>query len=84
MVRGLGAGQEYLSEMDVATSLVDEMISIPPESIKILSYDEMVRYRLFGYDANYEEKQTAEAAAVFGISSSEKRRRDLVAKKCNP
>ena len=77
--------KEYLNEMDVATSLVDEMLSIPPESIKILSYDELVKYRLWGQDANYEEQMTAKSAARFGITSSEMRRRSLVAeKKCNP
>lgn len=65
----------YADEMDLSERLIDEMMSIPPEQIKILSESELVQYRLSGVDASFDEKRTNNYAQEIGITSSELRRR---------
>lgn len=67
--------KQYLEEMDVNPSLVDTMLSIPPDELKILTPDELSYYRLTGLDANYEEKFIAQAASSYGLTSYEYRKR---------
>jgi hypothetical protein len=62
--------------MDIASSLTDEMMSIPPEKIKILTQTQLESYRLKGKDAAYEEKTNAEFASAWNLSSAEYRKRD--------
>ena len=66
----------YLAEMDVPESLLDAMLSIPPKEMKILSESELKQYRIFHDDANFEEKQTAERAKEWYLTSAEYRKRD--------
>ena len=66
----------YLAEMDVPESLLDAMLSIPPEEMKILSESELKQYRIFHDDANFEEKRTAENAKEWYLTSAEYRKRD--------
>ena len=76
---------EYLEEMDVSQNLLEEMMSIPPEQIKILRDDSLDRFRLTGRDANYDEKVISQFANDYGLTSSEYRKRDiLVNEKCGP
>ena len=69
----------YATEMDFSVALIDDMIAIPPEQIKMLNQDEQTKYRLNQQDANYAEKKIAEIAQNFGLTSSEYRRRDATA-----
>lgn len=74
----------YADEMDLSERLIDEMMSIPPEQIKILSEAELVQYRLSGVDASFDEKRTNNFAQEIGISSSELRKRTTEAdKRCD-
>jgi len=74
----------YLNEMDVSTKLLDEMLSIPPEKIKILTKEEKSLYRLEGYDANYDEFTNARSARVYGMTPPEFRAKDAqVTKICH-
>ena len=68
---------KYFRDMDIGSSLADEMMSIPPEKMKILSQSQLEKYRLSGTDAAYDEKNTAEFANLWNISSAEFRKRDL-------
>jgi hypothetical protein len=68
---------KYFRDMDIASSLTDEMMSIPPEKIKILTQAQLESYRLKGTDAAYEEKTIAEFASAWNLSSAEYRKRDL-------
>ena len=70
--------KEYLSEMDVAESLLDAMLAIPAEQLKVLTLNELTQYRLVGPDANYEEKRTSENAREWFLSSAEYRKRNAV------
>jgi len=65
----------FLQEMDVNTNLYDDMLSIEPNDMKILSKEELQRYRLSVDDANYDELSVAKLAKFFNISSSEYRKR---------
>ena len=67
---------EYFEEMDIPFSLIDEMMSIPPNEMKILSETEVKKFRLNDADANYEEKETATFASIYKMTSSEYRKRD--------
>ena len=67
--------KEYLKNVDVAESLLEEMLSIPPEKMKILSDADLTKFRLSGKDASQDEKEIAESASRFNISSSEYRKR---------
>ena len=69
----------YLSEMDVSDSLAEDMLSIPPEKIKLLSQSELNRYRLIGIDASAEEKEIATRAREFNLSSAQYRQRHAIA-----
>jgi ATP-dependent protease ClpP protease subunit len=74
----------YADEMDLSERLIDEMMSIPPERIKILSPVELEQYRLSGVDASFDEKRTNNFAQEIGITSSELRKRSGEAdKRCD-
>lgn len=74
----------YADEMDLSERLIDEMMSIPPEQIKILSPVELKQYRLSGVDASFDEKRTNNFAQEIGITSSELRKRTSEAdKRCD-
>jgi hypothetical protein len=67
----------YLNEMDVSAQLLEDMLAIPPEQMKILTSEEKRMYRLVGQDANYEEFRIARDARVFKMTSAEYRVKDL-------
>jgi ATP-dependent protease ClpP protease subunit len=71
----------YAEEMDLSDRLIDDMMSIPPERVKILSLDELDNYRLSGTDASFDEKRTNDLAQLYGITSAELRKRDMEAER---
>jgi len=76
--------KKYLEEMDINPSLIDAMNSYPPESMKILSYDELNNFRLNIKDANYDEKQTAKMAYMNNMTSAEYRVKSSLANNACP
>ena len=73
----------YLQEMDINTNLYDDMLSIEPNDMKILSKEELQRYRLSIDDANYDELKVAKNAKFFNIYSSEyRKRKSLIDSQC--
>jgi hypothetical protein len=75
--------KDYLIEMDVADSLLDAMLAIPAEQVKVLTPNELSHYRLTGDDANFNEKNIAEDARLWYLNSSQYRQRNaVVEKKC--
>lgn len=72
----------FLKNMDINENLVDAMMAIPPEKMKILSYTEISQFRLDGIDPSYEEKQIAELAKLYGSNSAVIRQRKMVADNC--
>jgi hypothetical protein len=71
----------YAEEMDLSDRLIDDMMSIPPERVKILSLDELDNYRLSGTDASFDEKRTNDQAQFYGITSAELRKREMEAER---
>lgn len=63
--------KQYLSEMNVPTSLFDLMFRIPPESVKFLTTDEMQSFNLNEWDPFYKEAHDAQFAKEAGISKTE-------------
>ena len=57
----------YLSQMNVAPSLYDEMLRYPPESVRKLSTEELERYRISGTDYVWEETMQRRHANYIGI-----------------
>jgi hypothetical protein len=68
--------------MDINTELVDAMMAIPPEEMKLLSKAELLHYRLDGTDANYDEKIIADSAHRYGTTSAIMRQRRVSSYKC--
>jgi hypothetical protein len=67
--------REYLVEMDIAENLLDAMLAVPPDKIKLLTEGELTQFRLNLPDANFEEKTTANHARSWYLTSSEYRER---------
>lgn len=75
--------RSYLAEMDVSPTLMDLMLSIPPEKVRILSKQELSDLRLTGKDPSFEEREIARQAKFWGLTSSEYRARsEVVSSRC--
>jgi len=68
--------EDYFRQVDIPISLLDLMLSIPPEKMKVLNESELELYRLTGVDANHDESEVGKLAKLFGLSSSEYRVKD--------
>jgi ATP-dependent protease ClpP protease subunit len=69
----------YLNAMDVSANLLEMMLSVPPDAIKVLTEDELQQFRLSITDAAFDERQVAKQAYRYGLNSSEYRKRSAVA-----
>lgn len=77
--------RDFIDEMDVSQNLLDVMLSVPPETIRYLTDDELQRFRLSEDDATWDEKQVAMKAEIYKLSSAEFRRRNAVyVERCLP
>ena len=75
--------RSYLAEMDVSPTLMDQMLSVPPEKVRILSKQELSDLRLTGKDPSFEEREIARQAKFWGLTSSEYRARsEVVSSRC--
>ena len=63
--------KDYFEEVDINPSLLEDMLSIPPDKMRILTDAELERYRLSVNNANYEESETAKNAKNFNLTSGE-------------
>jgi len=70
--------KEYFKFMDISEFIVDSMLSIEPNKIKILKENELEYFRLSLPDANYEEKTTAKDAHKYNLTSAEFRKREVI------
>jgi hypothetical protein len=66
---------EYLREMDVSVALLDAMLAVSPEEMKMLGNRELTDYRIVGIDPTWDERQVAYWAAKYGMTSAEYRTR---------
>lgn len=75
--------KDYFAEMDINIALVETMMAIPPEDMKLLSPIELTHYRLDGIDASYDEKTIAQFAEWYGTTSAIMRQRKSSSYKCD-
>jgi ATP-dependent protease ClpP protease subunit len=70
----------YASEMNISQRLIDDMLLVPPDSVRWLSPEERQSYGLGLLDPVYEETATLDGANRYNISPAEYRRRNALAK----
>lgn len=70
----------YLQEMNVSPALYDEMVSVPPEEIRILSVSELNGFGLGYEDPVQQEIDDAIGAQAYKLSKTEYLRRKVKAK----
>ena len=51
--------RSYIERMDLSPQLLDAMLAVPPDEIRILTEDKMRDFRIAGTDANFEEYPSA-------------------------
>jgi hypothetical protein len=83
-IRGIRASQierirAYIERMDLSPQLLDAMLAVPPDEIRILTVEEMRDFRMTGTDASFDEYRVGLNAKKFDLSSSEYRRRHATA-----
>ena len=65
----------YFDEMDIPQGLLDLMLSIPPEKMKVLNDSELESFRLSVDDPTREEMNVAKTAYRWNLTSAEYRKR---------
>ncbi|WP_305827407.1 ATP-dependent Clp protease proteolytic subunit [Pseudomonas aeruginosa] len=63
--------RDYFEEMNIPSVLADDMFSTPPSEIKVLTSQELEKYRLNREDMIYLEKQELEISKRLGLSRLE-------------
>ena len=66
---------QFLQDGGVSAGLWDDMVAIPAEQIRELSFPELERYGLLGNDPSFEEKRARQRMQWFGIDRAELNRR---------
>ena len=65
--------KSFLNYVDVPESLLEEMLAYPPEKMKVLSEQDLIKFRLTGTDATQDEIDTAKRANFYNLTSAEYR-----------
>jgi hypothetical protein len=65
----------FLKDMNVPTSLYDEMISVPPQKLRLLTDAELARFGIGQSDPAWQDNQDAVAARGYGYNKEEYLRR---------
>jgi len=69
------SAKRFLQDVNIPVSLFDEMMSVPPQKLRLLTEDELARYGIGQNDPVYEEVRDGQAAQALGISKEEYLRR---------
>jgi len=79
----LNTTREYLTSINIPQSLAEDMFTIPPEDMKILSKADLTKYRLDQTDIVANEEESLKQAKRLGISRMEymKRTKNLKSSK---
>lgn len=78
------AAKKYLHDMNVPASLYDEMMSVPPQKLRVLTKVELDRFGIGQDDPAYQELRDAEGARKYGLDKEEFfRRRARSGRICN-
>jgi hypothetical protein len=57
--------------MNVPTSLYDEMMSVPPQKLRLLTEQELARFGIGQSDPAYQDKRDAKSALTYGLDKEE-------------
>src|SRR6266705_1172796 len=69
------SAKRFLQDVNIPVSLFEEMMSVPPQKLRLLTEDELARYGVGQNDPVYEEVREGKAAQALGISKEEYLRR---------
>ena len=61
------SAKAFLKDMNVPTSLYDEMMSVPPQKLRLLTEQELARFGIGQSDPAYQDNLDAEAARAYGL-----------------
>lgn len=67
--------RKFLQDVNIPVSLFDEMMSVPPQKLRLLTEGELARYGIGQNDPVYEEMKDGQAAQALGITKEEYLRR---------
>lgn len=67
--------KQFFSDVNIPSTLYDEMLRIPPRAVKYLSEDDLSRTGLGQDDPYYAEAESSKAARNWGVSKQEYERR---------
>lgn len=69
------SAKSFLKDMNVPTSLYDEMMSVPPQKLRLLTEQELARFGIGQSDPAYQDNSDAKAARAYGLDKKEYLRR---------
>lgn len=61
------SAKAFLKDMNVPTSLYDEMMSVPPQKLRFLTEQELARFGIGQSDPAYQDNRDAEGARAYGL-----------------
>ena len=61
------SAKAFLKDMNVPTSLYDEMMSVPPQKLRLLTEQELARFGIGQSDPAYQDNRDAEGARAYGL-----------------
>jgi hypothetical protein len=61
------SAKAFLKDMNIPTSLYDEMMSVPPQKLRLLTEQELARFGIGQNDPAYQDNLDAETARAFGL-----------------
>lgn len=61
------SAKAFLKDMNVPTTLYDEMMSVPPQTLRLLTEQELARFGIGQSDPAYQDNSDAEAARAYGL-----------------
>ena len=62
---------DYFNEMNIPRSLPELMLRVPPEEMKMLTFDESVQFGLVGKDPVAQERDDSANAKLYGVTRVE-------------
>lgn len=65
------SAKSFLKDMNVPTSLYDEMMSVPPQKLRLLTEQELARFGIGQSDPAYQDNIDAESARAYGLDKEE-------------
>ena len=65
------SAKAFLKDMNVPASLYDEMMSVPPQKLRLLTKQELARFGIGQSDPAYQDNRDAKSARTYGLDKKE-------------